>query len=36
MRGLELTGKGINPKIKEIVDATNHAASKLPLYPRYE
>jgi hypothetical protein len=30
MRGLELTGKGIAPKIKEIVDATNHASGKQP------
>jgi hypothetical protein len=28
--GLELTGRGIAPKIKEIVDATNHASGKQP------
>jgi len=33
---LEVMVKRVAPKIKEIVDATNHAAGKQPFYPRYE
>ena len=34
--GLELMVKRIVPEIKEIVDATDHAAVKQPFYPRHE
>jgi hypothetical protein len=33
---LEVVVKKVAPKIVEIVNATNHAAGKLPLYPHYE
>ncbi len=33
---LEVMVKRVAPKIKKIVDATNHSAGKQPLYPRHE
>ena len=35
-QGLEVMVKRVAPKIKKIVDATNHSAGKQPLYPRHE
>ena len=35
-QGLELMVKRVVPEIKEIVDATDHAAGKQPFYPRHE
>ena len=35
-QGLELMVKRVAPEIKEIVDATDHAAGKQPFYPRHE
>ena len=35
-QGLEVMVKRVAPEIKEIVDATDHAAGKQPFYPRHE
>lgn len=35
-QGLEVVLKKVAPKSVEILNATNYAAGKLPLYPHYE